>query len=147
MHSQIVTVPKSGTRRGLEQSRGRGGIISRAASFPRLLPSLHLRSCSITSGLVIISARFSRRYGAASKFRKQMRSSNRSRRSLRSSSSRNSGLFRRSSSYNYMVARIITVSYTEKKHGRMSHKYDKREIFRLDIFVGVIDLSISVPLW
>lgn len=141
MHSQIVTMPKGGTR-GSEQSRGRRGIISRAASFPRLLSSLHLRSCSITSGLVIISARFSRRYGATSKFRKQMRSSNRSRRSLRSSSSRNSGLFRHSSSYNYMIAR----NYSATHDGRISHKYDKREIFRLDIFVGVIDLSISVPL-
>jgi len=80
MHNQIVIVPNGETRRSSEQSRGRGGIISRAASFPRLLPPFHLRSCSITSGLVIISARFSRQYSAASKFRKQTRSLNRSRR-------------------------------------------------------------------
>jgi len=64
MHSQIVTVSNGGTKRDSKRRRGRRGIISRAASFPRLLPLLHLRSCSITSGLIITSARFSRRYGA-----------------------------------------------------------------------------------
>jgi len=99
----------------------------------------------VTGGLVIISARFSRRYGVCERGNlpnKRQRGIDRGRISSRSRFPRNSG--------DVSGRNVLTITCADKdnyKGSSVTQRGDpkKREIFRLDVSGNAIDLSISVP--